>query len=284
MCIIIAVPSGKNVSKQTIKRCWQNNPDGGGFMYNKDSKVKVFKELNSFNRYYKEYTRAKEENGKSAFVLHFRISTHGVINETNCHPFLVSPSLGFAHNGIISAAPYSKNFSDTFMFNETILKQLPSGFLGKKVYTDLLTNYIGYGSKLAFLDFKGNITLVNESAGVWDEGIWYSNKGYNYAKYYDVGGTKVGGHFGEGSKKGIHSTAVNYVPLQKEIKYNYPQQIDKHPTFEEFKSAITPKCEECGCNLITSQERANYHCADCFEKIVDSPLSRGERDILGLGW
>ncbi len=39
MCIIAAIPQGQQITKGTLKRCWENNPHGGGFMYSDGSKV-----------------------------------------------------------------------------------------------------------------------------------------------------------------------------------------------------------------------------------------------------
>ena len=77
------------------------------------------------------------------------------------------------------------------MFNDEILRELPNGFLAQRVYRELIQSYIGYGSKLAFIDNKSVCTIVNEKAGVWDEGIWYSNSGYKAYSYHDYGGQRV---------------------------------------------------------------------------------------------
>ena len=42
---------------------------------------------------------------------------------------------------------------------------------------DLIESRIGY-SKLIFLDRHGNHNILNESKGVWDDGVWYSNTSY----------------------------------------------------------------------------------------------------------
>ena len=207
MCIIAAQPVGTYISKETLKNCWENNRNGGGFCYTDGSKIIVFKELNSFNKYYAAFIEAQKANPESAFIHHFRISTHGKIDKTNCHPFLVSDTLAFAHNGIISNAPLHTDFSDTFMFNKVILKQLQPDFLTNATIVSLIEGYIGKGSKLAFLDIYNTITLINEGAGVWDAGVWYSNTGYMYSRYYDVGGVST--YF--------NSNPIYKKPVQKQL-------------------------------------------------------------------
>jgi hypothetical protein len=190
MCIIAAQPIGTNITKEILERCWNNNKDGGGFCYTDGSQVFTHKELKSFEKYWEAFQIALNLYPNSAFIHHFRISTHGKINETNCHPFHINKKLAFAHNGIINNSSYSKDFSDTYMFNEEVLKELPDGFLNKLVFHELIRAYIGYGSKLAFLDNESNINIINEKAGEWSEGIWYSNGGFKEYRYYDVGGKK----------------------------------------------------------------------------------------------
>jgi predicted glutamine amidotransferase len=193
MCIIAAIQPTATISKETLKRCWDNNPHGGGFTYTDGKRVQVVKEMSSFKRLWKSFVECRELFPKSTFIVHFRISTHGKINEVNCHPFKVSEQISFAHNGIIRNSSFSNDFSDTVMFNTEILQQLPKNFLENKVILRLVEEYIGSGSKLAFLTWDNTLTLVNEKAGTWDAetGVWFSNTGYKQNKYYDAGGTKV---------------------------------------------------------------------------------------------
>lgn len=190
MCIIAAIPAGKNVAKNTLQRCWDNNPHGGGYMFTDGTNVLTHKEMKSFRKFYQSYLNHKQQFPDSSFVVHFRISTHGKVNEDNCHPFLVNPQLGFAHNGIIRNAPISEHYSDTVMFNESILQQLPPDFLYNYAFRSLIKEYIGYGSKLAFLTASNEIHIINESAGEWADGVWWSNTGYRYERYFDYGGQR----------------------------------------------------------------------------------------------
>jgi hypothetical protein len=248
MCIIAAIPSGKPISKATLKTCWDNNPHGGGFMYSDNGRVITYKEMHSFKNYWKEFCKARLLFNKSAFVCHFRISTHGKINEENCHPFIVDKSLGFAHNGIIYSAPKSNDYSDTYMFNEVILKKLPQGFLGNPSIMSLVKNYIGNGSKLAFLSGAGVISIVNEKAGVWDGGVWYSNTGYKRVDYYDYGGTKL-----ENAPKGKPLSLFDECAIPVKKKYS--------------------TCDYCPSTLFTSQEIINGCCQGCYNQILDEDIS-----------
>jgi|GEM_PF-895717 len=191
MCIAILNTPKQILSKQTLKNCWDNNYDGAGMLYIKDGSLTTFKELDSFKKFFNHYKEAKKANKKSWFVLHFRISTHGKVNETNCHPFMVNPNLGFVHNGIISGVGSSESFSDTYLFNQTILKGLPEGFEHNEATKVLLDSFID-SSKLIFLNSRNEWSIINEEAGHWADGNWFSNNSYKcVSRYLDYGGTKV---------------------------------------------------------------------------------------------
>ena len=176
MCIAIYKPEGKVISKATLQECYDSNPDGAGFMYAQGKKLNIEKGFFSFDSFYDAY---KKHENKQA-VIHFRIKTHGKIDTANCHPFSVNNSIGFVHNGVISGYGDS-DFSDTVRFNEAILRPLVNKWGNLALFQDpvieLIENRIGY-SKLVFLDRHGNHLIMNESKGVWDDGVWYSNTSY----------------------------------------------------------------------------------------------------------
>ena len=165
--------ANKKISKSTLRRCYDANPDGAGFMYAEDKQLVVNKGYFTFKEFYKEY----KPHGDKQVLIHFRIKTHGPIDKDNCHPFLVNSGLGFIHNGIING--YGSNLkSDTIEFNETILQKIVAKHGNNSLFDDpmveLIENVIGY-SKLVFLDRHGNYTIMNEKKGNWNDGVWYSN-------------------------------------------------------------------------------------------------------------
>lgn len=193
MCIAILCPKGTEITAQQFRNCWDNNYNGAGFMYNDDqNKLRVVKEMDSFSRIYNKYKALNKKFPNATFVIHFRISTHGVIDKSNCHPFKVSNELGFVHNGVISAMKANKEWSDTNVFNREILKLIPGlsvGLIEETPIKELLGAFIGH-SKLIFMDRFGKSTLVNEKKGNWEkDGIWYSNDSHKRVKNtVDFGG------------------------------------------------------------------------------------------------
>jgi hypothetical protein len=176
MCIAIMKSANKKISKSTLRRCYDANPDGAGFMYAEDKQLVVKKGYFTFKEFYKEY----RPHGDKQVLIHFRIKTHGPIDKNNCHPFLVNSGLGFIHNGIISG--YGSNSkSDTIEFNESILQKIVAKHGNNSLFDDpmveLIENIIGY-SKLVFLDRHGNYKIMNENKGAWNNGVWYSNNSW----------------------------------------------------------------------------------------------------------
>ena len=176
MCIAIMKSENKKISKTTLQRCYESNPDGAGFMFAANKELTVKKGYFTFKEFYKEY---KPHENKQV-LLHFRIKTHGPIDKNNCHPFLVNSGLGFIHNGIISGYGDNKQ-SDTIDFNKSILQKIVAKHGNMGLFDDpmveLIENVIGY-SKLVFLDRHGNYRIMNEDKGHWNNGVWYSNNSY----------------------------------------------------------------------------------------------------------
>ena len=108
--------------KEHLKNAYDANPHGAGFGYVQDAKI-IVKKFRDFNEFYKAYEIAFNDAGSaSEFIIHFRLSTHGLNKGTyNVHPFYVSNKMIFAHNGIISNVDTHKKKSDTRCFNDDIL-------------------------------------------------------------------------------------------------------------------------------------------------------------------
>lgn len=185
MCVIIVKPKGTEIYKRTLRSCFMANPDGAGFMLAANKHLITMKGYFTFRSFYKSFRRFERIFPDSDFVLHMRIATSGLADYNNCHPFLVHNNLAFVHNGIFSGLG-NKLHSDTFQFNEDILKKLPPNFLDISEIKDAITKYIEFGfDKVVFMDNLGKINIINEKAGTWKNGIWFSNlsHSYNYTGY-----------------------------------------------------------------------------------------------------
>ena len=189
MCIAIFLPAGKELTEEILNNCYESNKDGFGFSwFDNHNNLQIVKTadkdeikmlINSFCKFRRRYMNKH-------FIVHFRIATHGKIMAETCHPFKVNKDLVFAHNGILQynyGVDIKSSKSDTMMFNETILKRLPKNFIYKPELVELLEGYIGYGNKMIFLNSKNDYLILNEGAGTWDKGVWYSNGSYRRQKF-----------------------------------------------------------------------------------------------------
>lgn len=190
MCIAILLPSGKAIDKDTLITCNIANPDGFGFAYfNEDNKICIKKEVDEKKilKRIDKFIEIREIYIDKPFLVHFRIATHGKISKRCTHPFVVNDETIFCHNGILRydyGVDRMSLDSDTMMFNKNILQRLEKNCLRKmiegknNVLFNLMEGYIGSGNKMILLNKDGNFKIINEKAGVWDNGIWYSNTSY----------------------------------------------------------------------------------------------------------
>ena len=220
MCIIVV--KKENISfpkKDILKNCFENNPDGAGYMLAVNNKVIIKKGFDTFNKFWKSLSKTRKTYGDSLpYIMHFRISTqaHGRMDCT--HPFPLSSNMGdlraldttcnigIAHNGIISlTSSYGYGYNKTITYSDTM-----------EFITDYLTLIIDDDnyykdtkklklieklceSKLAILDKSGHIELIGNGF-VEDNGIIYSNSSY---KTYKMKATYV-------SKTTSNATAPSY--------------------------------------------------------------------------
>lgn len=232
MCIAIYKPEGKVIPYETLKRCFTANPDGAGYMFHKNGKLHVFKGYFTMDEFWKAYKRDQ----KKECVIHFRIKTHGLINEENCHPYRVNDDLAFVHNGVISG--YSDvHKSDTWLFNEDIVQPFVRRWGNLEIFEDpikkLIENRIGY-SKLIFMDNLGNTKIFNEDKGNWDDGVWYSNTSYKpYIPPPPVVKPVYGSYY---SGVSSYPKPVSAISEIKEGDYVYLTQMhEDYDTHEKFE-------------------------------------------------
>ena len=189
MCIAILNPANL-IKDESIKNSWDNNDQGAGLLwYDQKSKTLGSYKSYKYKKFLNKYKELRACKDIGCIVLHFRIATSGFEKYTNLHPFFVNNDLGFVHNGIIPGLGNNK-YSDTYEFNEK-LKSLDSNFYKNKSLMDILSMAIN-GSKLVFLDSTNTYTIVNEEAGIWEDGNWYSNNSYKMKNdFVWYGNTKV---------------------------------------------------------------------------------------------
>jgi len=253
MCIAILNQKG-TISLKTFKRCWNANPDGAGFTYFDGKNIQIIKEMKDVKLLHDKYVKVRQKYPAVDIAIHFRIATHGKVNLTNCHPFKISDISAFIHNGMIDAVDKHHDYSDTYLFNETILKQLPGNFIENTAIHELLSNFIGY-SKLVIISGKQS-AIINEHFGTWDGGNWYSNQSY---------------------KPAPKSTGIVYSSPKYSRPYSWDTWEDSWNDYYQKADKQTKKYEAqeiCDCCLNEAKiqyrpEWSAYMCKDCLDSFKD---------------
>ena len=198
MCIAILNKRKVTLNKSLLQTCWNRNKDGGGLLYAVKGKLHIYKAMGK-KMFIKEYFKVRKKFPDTDILLHFRWSTHGKESLDNIHPHIVNSDVAFVHNGVLDnvidlhlqdVKRYSKKAksmvtekrfvsddSDTALFAK-MLNELPKDFMKDEVLVALIKNYIEDDNKLVFMNRAGESVIVNEEAGVWEGGCWFSNYGF----------------------------------------------------------------------------------------------------------
>ena len=203
MCIIVYKPTNIEMpSRKILENCFDNNPDGAGYMFPTPQGVQIRKGFMDFENFYKSLQLDYNDKTKDLpFVLHFRIGTQGGNTRANTHPFPLSSNVedlrqletlcdvGIAHNGIIyltSSYTLGATTSDTIDFITDYLSLIihdSEWYKGKYQRKDklLIKRLIGGSNKLAIMSKDGHVELIGSF--IEDKGCYYSNSTYTYYAY-----------------------------------------------------------------------------------------------------
>jgi len=200
MCVIAYKPMNVDfMSKSVLQECFNNNPDGAGFMFTANGEVHIKKGYMNFNAFWKALKEVRNQYGeKIPYVMHFRISTQAGVNQQCCHPYPLSRNMdrlkqldttskvGIAHNGIISLTTdrNAKGYNDTMKFitdYATLLIKKVNYWTNPNVAKALKELC---GSKLAILGSDNHCELIGDF--IKDNGCYYSNATYCKPKFTTV--------------------------------------------------------------------------------------------------
>jgi len=177
MCLLIASPyAAMPIDLDYCRNATRGNPDGFGIAFPDASgqRVKILKVSYASPRKQLQLFR-KLEKERRPFIAHWRYATHGAICRDLAHPFPLAEDSAIAHNGImrIETIPGESDTSTLAQYLRTIGAVSPRKAI--KAIAELGADAIG-GSKFAAIDARGDIAFHNESAGIWQDGIWHSNE------------------------------------------------------------------------------------------------------------
>lgn len=185
MCLaVLKTAGGPHMTQEEIANAWGANSDGAGIGIATGDGFQIykFKHLEQLQKKMKELRGSLL--GINAYVLHFRLATHGLKDKANIHPFYVNEDLIMAHNGIIDVGhPTEKNsnMSDSAIFAKYVLGHLPKNFWKNPGAQWLIDQAIGR-SKIILLHKSGDYYISNSELGYWEHEhkVWYSNTSHRY--------------------------------------------------------------------------------------------------------
>ena len=228
--MFVAIYKPKNVqtpSLDTLKKCWDANPDGAGFALltgNEKYAIEIHKGFMTWKQFKTTFEKYRLADFVGDMLLHFRIATHGGISPGNTHPFSLTKDVkllkhtnvltnyALIHNGMLPIEPPG-DISDTMEFCRRLAplyQNIPSAF-------NLLEGMAG-NNKIAVMT-KDKVHLF----GHWEriDGIYFSNLLWDWQEDF-------------------------FLPTRKELR-----QLDKG------------FCPYCNCAIIPEDDM--YYCPECCD-------------------
>ena len=191
MCVAIYKPKTvKTPSLETLKKCWDANPDGAGFALftgNEEYALEIHKGFMTWKQFEAAFNKYRLADFSGDMLLHFRIATHGGINPGNTHPFSITKDVkllqalnvrtnyALIHNGILPIEP-AKGISDTMEFCRRLVslyRDIPAVF-------NLIQGMAG-NNKIAVMT-REKVHLFGEWEQVED--VYFSNLLWNWSDFY----------------------------------------------------------------------------------------------------
>lgn len=231
MCLIAYVKAGSAMPESYFRAAAHDNADGIGIM--SADGVEKFLGRKMVKRAWRYTRRLHEANAE--FAVHFRFATHGRVALINTHPFRTPDGNAYVmHNGILSNYT-PKHGRDADMSDTRAMVEVMQGVdvEGDAQYWDALADHIGWHNKLCVMSRDGQFRLVNEDAGDWISGVWYSQT-YSLPNYggQDVWWTKYTDR-GNGMSDTLSTYATGgYVPRDARQYY-----VDAQGKYHEFSNA-----------------------------------------------
>ena len=181
MCVAIYKPAGvETPSLDTLKQCWDANPDGAGFAMRTDGEysIEIHKGYMTWKQFITAYKKYHLADFAGGLLLHFRIATHGGISPGNTHSFSLTQDIrllkhtnvrtnyALIHNGMFPIKPEG-DISDTMEF----CRRLAPLYHNIPAALNLLEGMAG-NNKIAIMT-RDKVHLFGE----WEtiDGVYFSN-------------------------------------------------------------------------------------------------------------
>ena len=191
MCVAIYKPENvQTPSLDTLKKCWDANPDGAGFALctgGDKYAIEIHKGYMTWKQFKAAFEKYRLADFAGDMLLHFRIATHGGISPGNTHPFSLTKDVkllkhtnvrtnyALIHNGILPIKPKG-DISDTMEFCRRmapLYQNIPSAF-------NLIEGMTG-NNKIAVMT-RERVHLF----GQWEciDGVYFSNQLWDWQEEF----------------------------------------------------------------------------------------------------
>lgn len=186
MCMLTFFPPGAPPDLDALAYGAEVNNHGHGFAIVAPGRIIVRRGLDS-DEMILAFDVLRTEYPEGPALFHSRFATHGACDVNNCHPFQVDHDARtvLAHNGILPRRVQPKRGdarSDTRIAAEDFLSRKGYSAWDDPSAQRALAQWLGPHNKLVVLTvdprYREHAYLINEDAGIWDSGIWYSNGDY----------------------------------------------------------------------------------------------------------
>lgn len=187
MCIICSSAAGvRQPSEAQLRRMFDANPHGAGYMVARNGRVEISKGYMSWAPFLKAI-RYEKFTPDDPVVYHFRISTQAGVTPEMCHPFPLTSHMedckildvgcpvGVAHNGVIrlTSDHADREYSDTAHYITEFLRffvRSPEDLRDPAVLDAIERTT---DSKWALMDSSGYIATVGDF--IEEDGLLFSN-------------------------------------------------------------------------------------------------------------
>ena len=183
MCLIITGKSAQirstllNTSGM-LADIFSSNPDGIGIMYGSAKGLRVVKTLPKNIGDATAFIRKLPTDDRD-LAIHFRWTTHGHTDLSNCHPYDVTPGyIAMMHNGVLHTGNAKDTArSDTYHFIQDYLREAVHDaptLVHNEGFLTMVAEFIG-DNRFVFMDGEGRMSHVNYDQGIEHDGLWFSN-------------------------------------------------------------------------------------------------------------
>jgi predicted glutamine amidotransferase len=228
MCIAILKTKNGTITDAELKNSFENNSDGAGIAYTKNNELRIVKGIFDVETFIKTVRQA-EKLADNNMLIHCRIGTSGLNDKENTHPFVINNNICLIHNGVLHIdVPKGSKINDTQIFINKYMKGIKNDTIMKNhTFHNILEEMIGASNKFVILNNKGEFKIINEKAGNWENGCWFSNNGHkttrvrytsafdNWEKYYN-GYTKKNVCYSYGWDEDDYEVDYDELPFDKE--------------------------------------------------------------------